>query len=90
MKCQSSESVEVNSFIVIVFVVETLSISGFGVDESTVTVDGSTEISLTLTGTVSMGGLDHSTIPAKIYWSKDNIWDPQDLESGIFHVWYYL
>ena len=56
--------------------------TSFNITENWVIVDGATSASVTLAGQVTLGTVDRRSFQATLYWSKDEVLDDSDVDSG--------
>ena len=59
-----------------------LMLMSFDIAESRVVVDGVTSATVTLTGNVTLGSVDCTSFQSRLYWSKDEVLDASDIDSG--------
>ncbi|CAH1772460.1 unnamed protein product [Owenia fusiformis] len=60
-------------------------VTEFDIAEAQVVVDGATNVSITVTGSVDLDDQDPSLVNSVLYWSLDDQLDDSDLESGHCH-----
>ena len=59
-----------------------LVLTTFDIAESRVIVDGVTSAAVTLTGQVTLGTVESTSFQSILYWSKDQVLDNSDINSG--------
>ena len=59
-----------------------VSVVSFSVLESRIVADGANPSALTVTGTVDLSGQTAGSLTAVLYWSRDEVLDDADVNSG--------